>query len=98
LFVDFVVGAYGSDKAVLLRTRSVLDLQARFDITPSAVSYAQPACVYQGRRTPCMEAQACLKYSGINLPPATGWKKTLNIQINENLSNRLEKYTEHSDK
>ena len=69
---DVVVGAYGSDRAVLLRTRSVLDLQARFDISPSWVSHTNPGCTYRGQGTACLKATACLKYSGINLPPATG--------------------------
>ena len=69
---DVVVGAYGSDRAVLLRTRSVLDLQARFDISPSWVSHSHPGCTYRGQGTACLKATVCLKYSGINLPPATG--------------------------
>ena len=69
---DVVVGAYGSDRAVLLRTRSVLDLQARFDISPSWVSHTHPGCTYRGQGVACLKATVCLKYSGINLPPATG--------------------------
>ncbi|XP_070211198.1 integrin alpha-4-like [Littorina saxatilis] len=82
-YADIVVGAYGSDRAVLLRTRSVLDLQARFTISPSKVSHAKPACVYKGRGTPCLKATVCFKYSGINLPPATEVKMTLRLDTLE---------------
>ncbi|XP_076460601.1 integrin alpha-4-like [Babylonia areolata] len=82
-YADFVVGAYGSDRAVLLRTRSVLDLEARFDVSSSRVSHLKPRCQYQKQPTPCLTATVCLKYSGINLPPATEVKITLKLDTLE---------------
>ncbi|KAK7481297.1 hypothetical protein BaRGS_00027557, partial [Batillaria attramentaria] len=82
-YSDMVVGAFGSDRAVLLRTRPVLDLHARLDIMSSVVSYDKLDCTHKGKALPCIKATPCLKYTGINLPTATEVVMTLSLDTLE---------------
>lgn len=73
LISDFAVGAFESNRVVLLRSRSVVDLEAQLEINPTLLDLkSHPSCMYRGQPMHCFKATICLKYTGQNLPPFLG--------------------------
>ncbi|XP_012937077.1 integrin alpha-9 [Aplysia californica] len=83
-YKDFAVGAFESNMVVLLRTRSVLDLFASLQVSPSVIDIKKrPACSHQGHSWHCFTAHLCLKYSGKNLPPSSEVNMTMTLDTLE---------------
>ncbi|GFO25856.1 integrin alpha-4-like [Plakobranchus ocellatus] len=81
---DFAVGSFESDKVVLLRTRSVLDLSASLKLNPRIIDLtSKPKCLLHGHYRHCIEAEICFKYSGRNLPPSSEVNLTLSLDTLE---------------
>ncbi|XP_050388570.1 integrin alpha-4 [Patella vulgata] len=79
-YSDFVVGAYGSDNAVLLAARPVIDLRSRLDINPRVIDPdGTPNCLYRGAPAQCLKAMACFIYDGNNLPKTQTVSFTLRL-------------------
>ncbi|RUS85835.1 hypothetical protein EGW08_006387 [Elysia chlorotica] len=83
-YQDFAVGSYESSTVVLLRTRSVLDLNANLTISPQVIDLAsEPKCRLRGLNCHCIEAEMCFKYSGQNLHPSSEINMTLTLDTIE---------------
>lgn len=69
LYPDLVVGAYGSDKAVFLRTRPVVRLYASLRIEQDELDLEQKSCqMVDGTRVACFKVYSCLEYDGVGVP------------------------------
>ncbi|KAK7008799.1 integrin alpha-4 [Biomphalaria glabrata] len=83
-YADFAVGAYESSKVVLLRTRSVVDLNATLELSSTIIDRnSKPNCIHQGKAYRCIEVTVCLQYSGRNLPPSSDVNVTLKLDTLE---------------
>ncbi|KAH9499228.1 hypothetical protein Btru_004483 [Bulinus truncatus] len=81
---DFAVGAFQSNKVVLLRTRSVVDLNASLETSSNIVNLKNRTnCMHKGRPYRCIEVSVCLQYSGKNLPPSSDVNVTLKLDTLE---------------
>lgn len=68
-YSDLLVGAYLSDRAVYLRSRPVVNVNATLEISPSKISLEQQNCNLQdGTKVSCVSAELCLSFDGINIP------------------------------
>ncbi|GFS07536.1 integrin alpha-4-like [Elysia marginata] len=76
-YKDFAVGSFESDKVVLLRTRSVLDLYASFTLSPRIIDLTSET------KQRSIKANICFKYSGQNLHPSSEVNMTLTLDVIE---------------
>ncbi|XP_061432407.1 integrin alpha-9-like isoform X1 [Lethenteron reissneri] len=65
-FADLTVGAYGSNAAVLIRARPVVDVSASV-VLPRGINVTGPGCGRGGRGAHCFPASVCFSYSGPGL-------------------------------
>jgi integrin alpha 8 len=69
-YPDLAIGAYGSDAAVFLRARPLLDTKVKFDVQPANVSLEQPSCSkIDGTQVPCVTISVCLAYNAHRAVP-----------------------------
>lgn len=65
---DLLVGAYLSDRAVHLRSRPVVNVNATLEIVPSKISLEQQNCnLNDGTKVSCVYAELCLSFDGVNI-------------------------------
>ena len=64
-FSDLVVGAYGSNAAVLLRTRPTFDMIAALDISPREID-PYNTCLVGREYKPCVITSICFVYTGLS--------------------------------
>lgn len=69
---DLLVGAYSSDKAVLLRSRPVIQVSARLEFNVSQIDANRTLCQHKGRKVTCFTVSTCLKYSGKHVSEVIG--------------------------
>ncbi|XP_055614564.1 integrin alpha-PS2-like [Uranotaenia lowii] len=77
-YPDMVVGAYGSDKALVFKSRPVAVMEAStlFETENKLISLEDRNCTLRDRKqVPCTVFNSCMKYNGINVPP------TLDIEV-----------------
>ncbi|XP_076465711.1 integrin alpha-8-like isoform X2 [Babylonia areolata] len=69
LYPDLIVGAYGSDKAVFLKTRPVVKVYASLRIDPKDINLEEKLCrLKKDIFVPCMNVYSCLEYDGVGVP------------------------------
>ncbi|RWS11316.1 Integrin alpha-PS2-like protein, partial [Dinothrombium tinctorium] len=67
-YPDLLVGAYASDRAIHLKARPIVHVDASFELTPKNIGLDQKACSLQdGTKVACISANVCFNYSGINV-------------------------------
>lgn len=71
-YPDLLVGAYSSDKAVVLRTRPIVNVNFTLNFQPKYFNLEDKSCqiaLSNGTQTgvPCMTVQYCAKYNNINI-------------------------------
>ncbi|CAN7996424.1 unnamed protein product [Ixodes hexagonus] len=72
-YPDLLVGAYGSDAAVYLRSRPVADLETNLKVDGDNVALDDSTCsLRDGSRVPCFVVTVCLRYSGLGVAPTLG--------------------------
>ncbi|KAM6977225.1 integrin alpha-5 [Aplochiton taeniatus] len=71
-YPDLIVGAFGVDKAVLYRSRPVVDTRASLTVYPTMINPEEKNCVItNGNRTipvSCVNLSFCLSAEGMHLP------------------------------
>ncbi|XP_067649238.1 integrin alpha-8-like [Haliotis asinina] len=64
-YPDLLVGAYGADKAVFLRTRPVVRVYASLKIDPVIINLDHRSCsLIDDKRVTCLTVYTCLEYTG----------------------------------
>ncbi|XP_077978890.1 integrin alpha-8-like [Glandiceps talaboti] len=65
-YSDILVGAYASDKAVLLRSRPVVNIKADVSVFPEYIDLEKPC--HDGAPVACFSLKICFSYTGIKVP------------------------------
>ena len=79
-YPDLLIGAYASDRAVQLKGRPVVDVEATLKADPENVNLEQSGCALtDGTSVPCVLVSVCLQYSGQGVPKALNF--TYNIKL-----------------
>ncbi|KAL8610113.1 hypothetical protein ACOMHN_024579 [Nucella lapillus] len=82
LYPDLIVGAYGSDKAVFLKTRPVVKVYASLRIEPSDINLEEKLCTLKRDiRVPCMQVYSCLEYDGVGVPDELNFDASWELDI-----------------
>nr|AVP12651.1 integrin alpha 2 [Littorina littorea] len=69
LYPDMIVGSYGSDQAVFLKTRPVVRVYASLRIDPKDINIEQKSCsLMDDTRVACFKVYSCLEYDGVGVP------------------------------
>ncbi|CAL1544971.1 unnamed protein product [Lymnaea stagnalis] len=83
-YADFAVGAFESNKVVLLQGRSVVDLYANLEVASDLIDLKTiKKCPFRGQQIGCFEVLVCLNYSGQNLPPSAEVNITIRLDTLE---------------
>ncbi|XP_070566085.1 integrin alpha-8-like isoform X2 [Ptychodera flava] len=70
-YPDILVGAYGSDHAVLLRSRPVVNVEPTVTINPEFIDLEKKTCAKaDGTPVACFDLTTCFKHTGVNVPVA----------------------------
>ncbi|XP_030211652.1 integrin alpha-5 [Gadus morhua] len=82
-YPDFIVGAFGADKAVLYRARPIVNTSASLTVLPHMFNPEEKTCqVFDGNHTiatSCIELNFCLVADGKHLPSNIGF--VLELQL-----------------
>uniref|UniRef100_T1E1D0 Putative integrin alpha-9 n=1 Tax=Cupiennius salei TaxID=6928 RepID=T1E1D0_CUPSA len=77
VYPDIVIGSYLSAKAILLRSRPVIQVSLDVFFNPSKINMHKAECVYSGKNLPCVNVDACLVYDGTNVPASLDFQCSL---------------------
>lgn len=74
-YPDLLVGDYQSDRAILLKTRPVINVNTTLSFQPENFNLDVKTCLLPDSTTSvsCITVQYCIKYSGINVDPRTNF-------------------------
>lgn len=74
-YPDILVGDYEADRAVLLRTRPVVNATTTMTFQPENFNLDDKRCLIPGTNTsvPCITVQYCTKYTGMNVDNRLGF-------------------------
>ncbi|XP_031627773.1 integrin alpha-PS2 isoform X2 [Contarinia nasturtii] len=71
-YPDLVIGSYGANKAIVLKSRAVAVVKAEttFDVPSKLISLDDKKCktIRDNKEVTCTTVKSCLQYTGINLP------------------------------
>ncbi|KAM9294066.1 integrin alpha-10 [Gastrophryne carolinensis] len=81
--VDLTVGSQGA--AVVLRSRSIVRVNASLQVTPPTINMLQKNCARQGKESVCLNITAC--FSVNSKSPGT-WDKRFGLHYNLSLDDR----------
>ena len=62
-YPDLAVGAFASDKVLVLRARPVIKILALLMSVPEKISPAQTKCLKNGQKPKCFEVKVCMKFT-----------------------------------
>lgn len=62
-YPDLVVGAFDSNKIVVLRSRPIINVNASFVSTPTKIDPNLKRCLKDNRKNNCFELTICFKYT-----------------------------------
>jgi len=62
-YPDLAIGAFSSDKIVILRARPVVSIDAEIITTPSLVDPQQITCPEDGSANICFKLDICFRFS-----------------------------------
>ncbi|CAG2105990.1 unnamed protein product [Medioppia subpectinata] len=85
---DLLIGSYLTNKAVLLRTKPIVNIMAEIRLNASHINVNERNCLYldpisgMGRHRPCVGAKYCIQYEGTHVP------SSLNLNISIQLDSR----------
>ncbi|XP_077978111.1 integrin alpha-8-like [Glandiceps talaboti] len=65
-YPDILVGAYGVDQAVLLRSRPVVSIEEGITLTPEYIDLEKKCS--DGTPAACFDLNVCFKHTGVNVP------------------------------
>lgn len=80
-YPDFVVGAYDSDRAFLLRTVPVVHTAAWIDMAAGFVSSNATKCKHSGKDFVCFPVTPCIVYDGKHVPADMDFDYKLEMDI-----------------
>jgi len=67
---DLLVGAYSSDRVVMLRARPVVNVTATLSTSKDSINLEDRDCTLSdGTRTYCVTVKVCLSFDGISVDP-----------------------------
>lgn len=66
-YPDLLIGSYASDRAVMLRSRPVVNVATSLTFTPKNFNLDDKVCQLKGEPVPCITAKYCAKYTGHNV-------------------------------
>ncbi|XP_028818193.1 integrin alpha-V-like isoform X2 [Denticeps clupeoides] len=80
-YPDVLVGAFGSDKAVLYRARPIISINVTLDLTPQILSPKDMSCTLPltSNKVSCFKVKYCLMAKGYGLSPT--FKVTVNVSL-----------------
>ncbi|CAL4172392.1 unnamed protein product, partial [Meganyctiphanes norvegica] len=91
-YPDLLVGAYVSNRALVFRTRPVVNVtaQIRWKSESGAVDLEERPCSLQdGTAVPCVPLHYCLQYSGINVPKEMILSISLSLDVLSDVNKRM---------
>lgn len=94
LYNDLIVGAYQSDKVVLLPARPVVKVKSQITFDPKFISFEKKDCVVQSSsgsliQVACTTMSYCLTYDGIGVPRKTDLKLNITLDAKQPKIHRL---------
>lgn len=67
-YPDLLIGAYGSDRAISLRGRPVVNVTASLKVDPENINLDDKTCTLSDNTTaPCITVTLCLQHTGIGV-------------------------------
>ncbi|XP_064614491.1 integrin alpha-8-like [Liolophura sinensis] len=68
-YPDLLVGSYNSDKAIFLRSRAIVQVEASLTIIPQLINLEDQQCsTVDGTQVTCLTIKTCLEYDGVGVP------------------------------
>ncbi|XP_029436075.1 integrin alpha-10 [Rhinatrema bivittatum] len=81
--VDLAIGAHGA--AIVLRSRSIVQVNASIAVNPSSISVIQKNCQRQGKDSVCMSTTICF---GVTSRSPGKWDTRFDVRYNVSLDDR----------
>ncbi|XP_033127709.1 integrin alpha-9-like isoform X2 [Anneissia japonica] len=88
IYPDIAIGAFLQNRVFVLRTRPIVHMESTMTITPNPINKNNSNCLVAGKTAVCLNLQACLRYTGIAVPPSLSLNYTLTVEKNKVLQNR----------
>lgn len=62
-YPDLVVGAFESNKALILRSRPVIAVEVGFEINPKEIDPSVVTCIHNNKKNNCFKIRICFKFT-----------------------------------
>ena len=66
-YPDVVVGAYDTNKALVLRSRPVVNIETIMQNYPEKINPSETVCAQDGRKQICFNLRVCFRFSAMPL-------------------------------
>ncbi|XP_033113687.1 integrin alpha-8-like, partial [Anneissia japonica] len=81
-YPDVMVGAFQSDKAILLRSRPVITVVASIQPEPQGINLDEKKLQIDGEMVTSYMVKGCLRYNGVNVPTSQEFEVTITLDKN----------------
>jgi len=89
-YPDLLIGSYGSDRAVQLKSRPVVNVTASLKVEPENINLEEKGCTLSDNSTvPCVIVSLCLQYTGIGVHWELNFTYDIRLDMGTNRPPRL---------